>query len=110
MFTQKRTLGCDDNQVRWFEHFILVLGYLGLLFTTVFLDWFSTQSMFVIILGYVESAVIFVVTFDFVRRRIQKDKEISKHSHPSVQSRSRNQQGRENHHPKTVRVVSRVRD
>jgi len=83
MFTQKRTLGCDDNQVRWFEHFILVLGYLGLLFTTVFLDWFSTQSMFVIILGYVESAVIFVVTFDFVRRRIQKDKEISKHSHPS---------------------------
>jgi quinone-modifying oxidoreductase subunit QmoC len=83
MFTQKRTLGCDDNQFRWFEHFILVLGYLSLLFTTVFLDWFSTQSMFIILLGYVESAVIFVVTFDFVRRRIQKDKEISKHSQPS---------------------------
>ncbi len=83
MFTQKRTLGCDDNQFRWFEHFILVLGYLSLLFTTVFLDWFSTQSMFIIVLGYVESAVIFVVTFDFVRRRIQKDKEISKHSQPS---------------------------
>lgn len=83
MFTQKRALGCDDNQLRWFEHFILVLGYLGLLFTTVFLDWFSTQSMFIIILGYVESAVIFVVTFDFVRRRIVKDNEISSHSHPS---------------------------
>ena len=83
MFTQKRALGCDDNQFRWFEHFILVLGYLSLLFTTVFLDWFATQSMFVIVLGYVESAIIFVVTFDFVRRRIQKDQEISKHSHPS---------------------------
>ena len=83
MFTQKRTLGCDDNQTRWFEHFILVIGYLLLLFTTVFLDWFSSQNIFIIVLGYVESAVIFVVTFDFVRRRIQKDAEISKHSHPS---------------------------
>ena len=83
MFTQKRALGCDDNQFRWFEHFILVLGYLSLLFTTVFLDWFSTQSMFIIVLGYIESVIIFVVTFDFVRRRIQKDQEISKHSQPS---------------------------
>jgi len=83
MFTQKRTLGCDDNQIRWFEHFVLVLGYLLLLFTTVFLDWFSSESGFIIVLGYVVSAVIFVVTFDFVRRRIQKKAEISKHSHPS---------------------------
>ena len=83
MFTQKRTLGCDNNQLRWFEHFILVLGYLSLLFTTVFLNWFETQNLFIIVLGYVESAVIFVVTFDFVRRRVQKDQEISKHSHPS---------------------------
>ncbi len=83
MFTQKRTLGCDDNQLRWFEHFILVLGYLSLLFTTVFLDWFETQNLFIIILGYVESAIIFVVTFDFVKSRIQKNKEISRHSQPS---------------------------
>lgn len=83
MFTQKRTLDCEENQIRWFEHFILVLGYLSLLITTVFLDWFSTQSMVIIVLGYLESAVIFIVTFDFIRRRIQKDKEISKHSHPS---------------------------
>ena len=83
MFTQKRALGCDDNQFRWFEHFILVLGYLSLLFTTVFLDWFSTSSTFIIALGYIESALIFVVTFDFIRRRIIKDREISKHSHPS---------------------------
>ena len=83
MFTQKRALGCDDNQIRWFEHFILVLGYLLLLFTTVFLNWFETKNLFIIILGYIESIIIFVVTFDFVRRRIQKEQAVSKHSHPS---------------------------
>lgn len=83
MFTQKRALGCDDNQTRWFEHLILVFGYLTLLFTTVFLDWFSASNGFIIALGYVESAVVFVVTFDFIRRRVNKEKEISKHSQPS---------------------------
>ncbi len=83
MFTQKRTLGCDDNKLRWFEHFILVLGYLGLLFTTVFLDWFSSTSMFVIVLGYVMSITIFVVTIDFMSGRLKKNKEINKNSQPS---------------------------
>ncbi len=83
MFTQKRTLGCDDSQVRWFEHLILVFGYLLLLFTTVFLDWFGTNNTFVIALGYIESAIIFVVTFIFVLSRVKKEKEVSKHSHPS---------------------------
>jgi ferredoxin len=83
MFTQKRSLGCDDNQVRWFEHFILVIGYLSLLFTTVALDWFGTTNWFIIGLGYVESAVIFVVTFDFVLSRIKKSKQVSSHSQPS---------------------------
>lgn len=83
MFTQKRTLGCDDNQVRWLEHFILVIGYLSLLFTTVFLDWFGTQNVLIIALGYIESAIIFVVTFIFVLARINKNQEVSKHAHPS---------------------------
>lgn len=83
MFTQKRALGCDDNQVRWFEHFILVIAYLSLLFTTVFLDWFSTESMFVHVLGYILSAIIAVVTVDFVSARIKKSKAVSKHSQPS---------------------------
>ncbi len=83
MFTQKRALGCDDNKLRWFEHFILVLGYLGLLFTTVFLDWFSSTSMFVIVLGYVMSITIFVVTIDFMSGRLKKNKEINKNSQPS---------------------------
>jgi quinone-modifying oxidoreductase subunit QmoC len=83
MFTQKRALGCDDNQFRWFEHFILVVGYLTLLFTTVFLDWFSSTNMFVISLGYVESIIIFLVTIDFVSSRIRKSKVVSSHSQPS---------------------------
>jgi quinone-modifying oxidoreductase subunit QmoC len=83
MFTQKRALGCDDNQFRWFEHFILVIGYLSLLFTTVVLNWFGTENLFVIILGYVMSAIVFVVTVDFVSSRMKKNKEVSKHSQPS---------------------------
>ena len=83
MFTQKRYLGCDDNQLRWFEHFILVISYLSLLFTTVFLDWFSTTNLFIIILGYVESAIIFVVTTHFMLDRINKTRVVNKNSHPS---------------------------
>jgi ferredoxin len=83
MFTQKRALGCDDNQKRWFEHLILVFGYLALLFTTVFLDWFSTESLFVHIFGYIVSTVVFVVTIDFVSGRMKKNREVNKHSQPS---------------------------
>lgn len=83
MFTQKRSLDCEDNQFRWFEHFILVIGYLALLFTTVVLDWFSNESLFVIILGYVVSAIIFIVTIDFVYDRIKKKKELSRFSQAS---------------------------
>jgi quinone-modifying oxidoreductase subunit QmoC len=77
MFTQKRALGCDDNQFRWFEHFILVLAYLSLLFTTVFLDWFSSTNMFIIVLGYVESVIIFIVTVDFFYSRVSKNSQPS---------------------------------
>jgi quinone-modifying oxidoreductase subunit QmoC len=83
MFTQKRSLDCDDNTFRWFEHLILVLGYLSLLFTTVVLDWFSNESIFVIVLGYVVSVVIFIVTIDFVYDRIKKKKELNRFSQPS---------------------------
>ncbi|GAB1404421.1 hypothetical protein MASR1M74_16000 [Lentimicrobium sp.] len=83
MFTQKRSLGCDDNKFRWFEHLVLVFGYLMLLFTTVFLDWFGSENLFIIVLGYIESALIFIITVDFVYSRIQKKREVSKNSQPS---------------------------
>ena len=40
MFTQKKSLSCEGARFRWFEHLILVFGYLGLLITTVLFDWF----------------------------------------------------------------------
>lgn len=83
MFTQKRTLGCDDSYSRWLIHMIIVFGYLGLLFTTVALDWFGTTSLFVVLLGYVMSIALFALTFIFVRGRIQKNKELNKFSQPS---------------------------
>ncbi|MEZ4908385.1 MAG: hypothetical protein R2771_12255 [Saprospiraceae bacterium] len=83
MFTQKRYRDCDDSYFRWIEHMILVLGYVALLFTTVFLDWFSTTNLFVIIIGYVESIAIFIITLDFINSRMKKNKEINKFSQPS---------------------------
>ncbi|HOE05699.1 MAG TPA: 4Fe-4S dicluster domain-containing protein [Bacteroidales bacterium] len=83
MFTQKRALGCDDNKGRWFMHFILVLGYMALLMTTVFLDWFGTEYLLVNIFGYAVSITVFTITFLFVNARIRKKKELSKHSQPS---------------------------
>ena len=86
MFTQKRILECEEDssaKIKWFEHFILVIGYLTLLFTTVFLDWFSSKNLFIIWLGYIESAVIFVVTFLFIINRIEKKEANQKYSHPS---------------------------
>jgi len=84
MFTQKQSLGCeDDDMFRWFEHLILVFSYLALLFTTIVLDWFGTENIFIIILGYAESAIIFIVTFDFITSRIKKNREVNKFSQPS---------------------------
>jgi ferredoxin len=83
MFTQKRAKDCVDNHFRWLEHLILVIAYLSLLFTTVFLNWFGTQNLFVVILGYLESAFIFIITVDFVKDRIQKKKALTKNSRPS---------------------------
>lgn len=83
MFTQKRSLGCDDNEKRWLQHLILVIGYLALLMTTVFLDWFGATNPIIIALGYIESAVVFYITIIFMAGRKKKEKEVNKHSQPS---------------------------
>ncbi len=84
MFTQKQSLKCDeDDMFRWFEHMILVFSYLALLFTTIVLDWFGTENILIIVLGYIESAIIFIVTIDFVSSRIKKNREVNKFSQPS---------------------------
>ena len=86
MFTQKRFLGCEptrENKMRWLLHLILVIGYLSLLFTTVFLNWFSTTSNFIVWLGYIESAAIFLITILFMQKRMRKVDAMHKHSQPS---------------------------
>ncbi len=90
MFTQKRAKECESantgkpsNNTRWILHLILVFGYLGLLLTTILLDWDSTDNKFIIVLGYAESIAIFIITFVFIIQRMTKTKEVSKHSQPS---------------------------
>ncbi len=81
MFTQKNTLKCDNITFRWIEHLLIVIGYLALLITTVFLNWFSTENTFIIVLGYMVGGIIFIFTFDFIISRIRKKKEVTKFSH-----------------------------
>ncbi|HPD85893.1 MAG TPA: 4Fe-4S dicluster domain-containing protein [Proteiniphilum sp.] len=84
MFTQKRAKDCDEeDNFRWLEHMVLVFAYLSLLFTTVFLNWFGTEHLFVILLGYLESLLVFVITIHFVSGRIKKNKSLNKFSQPS---------------------------
>lgn len=83
MFTQKNTLVCKEKTFRWLEHLLIVIGYLLLLFTTVFLNWFGTENTFIIWLGYIVGAIIFILTFDFILGRIKKNQEMSKFSHPT---------------------------
>jgi len=86
MFTQKRSLSCEanvHNRIWWLEHLALVAGYLLLLFVTVFLDWFGTESSAIVYLGYILCAVIFIITFHFILKRIIKSPEKSTYSHPS---------------------------
>lgn len=89
MFTQKRSLECniDDEEEKkvnknwWFQHLMLVIGYMTLLVTTVFLNWFGSENIIVIYFGYIVSAIVFIITFRFVIARIQKRTQKSKFSH-----------------------------
>lgn len=84
MFTQRKAKDCDEkDNFRWLEHLVLVFAYLSLLFTTVFLNWFGTGSLFIIVLGYVESFLISVITVHFVSGRIRQNKSLNKFSQPS---------------------------
>ena len=76
MFTQKNSLKCDNTTFRWLEHFFIVIGYIMLLITTVFLNWFSTENTLIIWLGYIVGGIIFIFTFDFILSRIRKKKEV----------------------------------
>jgi len=81
MVTQKNALKCEDNTFRWFEHLLVVFGYLFLLLLAVLLNWYQSELMILQLVGYITSVIIFIFTFDFVISRFRKKKEISKFSH-----------------------------
>jgi len=83
MFTQKNSLKCDDQKTRWLKHLLVVSGYILLLVLTVFFNWLTTQNLFIIWLGYLVGAMVFIFTFDFMIIRFRKKLEITKFSHPS---------------------------
>ena len=81
LFTQAKTLKCDRQTIRWFEHFLVVIGYLGLLVITVFLNWFETENSIIIYAGYVTGGLVFIFTFILVVSRIGKTRELNRYSH-----------------------------
>lgn len=83
MFTQVKTLKCDKQSIRWLEHLLVVLGYLGLLVITVFFDWFGTENQTIIYLGYITGVLVFVFTFLLMLSRITKSRELNKYSQPT---------------------------
>ena len=83
VFTQNRSLKCETGSFRWFEHFLIVIGYISLLFVTVFLNWFSTTNTIIIWLGYIVGGIVFAFTFHFIIGRLNKKREVTKYSHPS---------------------------
>jgi quinone-modifying oxidoreductase subunit QmoC len=83
MFTQVKTLKCDKQTVRWLEHFLVVMGYLGLLVITVFLDWFGTENQIIIYMGYITGGLVFVFTFLLMFSRLSKARELNKYSQPT---------------------------
>jgi ferredoxin len=83
MFTQIKTLKCDKQTVRWLEHLLVVLGYLGLLVITVFLDWFGTENKVIIYLGYITGGLVFIFTALLLISRLSKDREVNRYSQPT---------------------------
>ncbi len=81
MFTQIKTFKCDKQTTRWLIHFLVVMGYLGLLVITVFLDWFGTENQSIINLGYITGGLVFVFTFILMISRLSKNRELNKYSH-----------------------------
>jgi quinone-modifying oxidoreductase subunit QmoC len=74
MFTQLKSLKCTDATIRWISHLLVVFGYLTLLITVIFLNWFTTDNTFII---------VFIFTIYFIFGRARKNKEVNKFSHSS---------------------------
>jgi len=84
--TQKLFLKCANNMGRWLKHFLLVSGYMLMLFLVVgLLLWFQTDNIYPIYhpqrwLGYYATAVLLFGTVEILIGRIRKREQIHKFS------------------------------
>jgi len=84
--TQKLFLSCKNNTWRWLKHFLLVSGYLLMLFLVVaLLLWFQTDNIYPIYhpqrwLGYYATAVLLFCTVEIIVGRIRKREQIHRFS------------------------------
>ena len=83
MFTQIKGMKCTGGTFRWFAHFLVVIGYIVLLFTDVFLNWFHTQNVFVKYTGYIAAGLVTLFGLVFIIMRLAKKIEVTKFSHLS---------------------------
>jgi quinone-modifying oxidoreductase subunit QmoC len=85
-FTQKLFLSCKKNTGRWLKHFLLVSGYVLMLFlVVVLLLWFQTDEIYPIYhpqrwLGYYATVVLLYCTIEIIIGRIRKKEQIHKFS------------------------------
>ena len=85
-FTQKLFLSCKENKGRWFKHFLLVSGYVLMLFlVVVLLLWFQTDNIYPIThpqrwLGYYATVVLLYCTVEILIGRFKKREQIHKFS------------------------------
>jgi hypothetical protein len=85
-FSQKFFLKCKSNVGRWLKHFLLVSGYVLMLFLVVaLLLWFQTDNIYPIThpqrwLGYYATAVLLFGTIEIIIGRIRKREQIHRFS------------------------------
>ena len=85
-FSQKFFLKCANNVGRWLKHFLLVSGYVLMLFlVVVLLLWFQTDNIYPIThpqrwLGYYATAVLLFGTVEIIIGRIKKREQIHRFS------------------------------
>lgn len=85
-FSQKFFLKCANNVGRWLKHFLLVSGYVLMLFlVVVLLLWFQTDNIYPIThpqrwLGYYATAVLLFGTVEIIISRLKKREQIHRFS------------------------------
>ena len=83
--TQKQFLKCTTySKVRWIKHWFIVSGYVLMITTVVFLDWFKTVNDPIYhplrLLGYYATGVLIIFTGTIIIDRIKKREQMHKFS------------------------------